>query len=188
MLNVHRNHKADWERGEEGEGVWRWRKREIVYLSLHCHLQNDSCIKMGNDKGHFNFSLTVRDRVTGQCPQTTTFLKRKESRGGSNRGPSAYQSNALPLGQTGSPGSKTQGTGLRHHCFSNQCHNWLRQRSPTEACCEFTDGFFLGAEMAECLLQKLYKQITSDASFVTALVAYASTDEASLEMREGAGK
>ena len=42
------------------------------------------------------------DKVTRQCPQTTTFLKRKESRSGIERGPSAYQPNALPLGQTGS--------------------------------------------------------------------------------------
>ena len=27
--------------GEKGEGVWMWGKREIVYLSLHCHHQND---------------------------------------------------------------------------------------------------------------------------------------------------
>ena len=31
------------------------------------------------------------------------FLKRKESRRGSNRGPSTYQPSALPLGHTGSP-------------------------------------------------------------------------------------
>ena len=42
------------------------------------------------------------DKVTRQRPQTTTILKRKESRSGSNRGPSAYKPNALPLGQTGS--------------------------------------------------------------------------------------
>ena len=42
------------------------------------------------------------DKVTGQCPQTTTFLKRKGAEAVSNRGPSAYQPNALPLGQTGS--------------------------------------------------------------------------------------
>ena len=24
-------------------------EREIIYLSLHCHHQNDSCIKMGSD-------------------------------------------------------------------------------------------------------------------------------------------
>ena len=33
------------------------------------------------------------DKVTGQRPQTTTFLKRKESRSGIDRGPSAYQPN-----------------------------------------------------------------------------------------------
>ena len=38
-------------------GVWRWGKREIIYLSLHCHHQNDSCIKMGSDKSHFNVSV-----------------------------------------------------------------------------------------------------------------------------------
>ena len=68
--------------GEKGGGVWRWGKREIIYLPLHCHHQNDSCIKMGSDERHFNVSLPVRDRVTGQCPQTTTFLKRRESQSG----------------------------------------------------------------------------------------------------------
>ena len=38
-------------RGYGGEG-----KREIIYLSLHCHRQNDSCIKMGSDESHFNVS------------------------------------------------------------------------------------------------------------------------------------
>ena len=35
--------------------------------------QNDSYIKMGSDESHFNVSLTVRDKVTKQFPQTTTF-------------------------------------------------------------------------------------------------------------------
>ena len=30
------------------------RAMEIIYLSLHCHHQNDSCIKMGSDESHFN--------------------------------------------------------------------------------------------------------------------------------------
>ena len=41
------------------------------------------------------------DKVTGQCPQTTTFLKRKESRSGIE--PRFFRLPALPLGQTGSP-------------------------------------------------------------------------------------
>ena len=32
-------------------------KRESIYLSLHCHHQHDSCLKMGNDESHFNVSL-----------------------------------------------------------------------------------------------------------------------------------
>ena len=53
-------------------------KREIIYLSLHCHHQNDSCIKMGSDESHFNVSLIVRDKVTRLCPQTTTFEEKGE--------------------------------------------------------------------------------------------------------------
>ena len=55
---------------------------EIINLSLHCHHHNDSCIKMGSDESHFDVSLLVRDKVTRQRPQTTTFLKRKESQCG----------------------------------------------------------------------------------------------------------
>ena len=55
---------------------------EIIYLSLHCHHQNDSCIKMGSDESHFNVSVIVRDKITRQCPQTTTVLKRKGNRSG----------------------------------------------------------------------------------------------------------
>ena len=44
-----------------------------ICLSLHCHHQNDSCIKMGSDESHFNVSLIVRDKVTRQSPQTTTL-------------------------------------------------------------------------------------------------------------------
>ena len=46
---------------------------EIIYLSLYCHHQNDFCIKTGSDERPFNVSLIVRDKVTRQCPQTTTF-------------------------------------------------------------------------------------------------------------------
>ena len=39
-------------------------KREIIYRSLQCHHQNDSCITMGSDESHFNVSLIVTDKVT----------------------------------------------------------------------------------------------------------------------------
>ena len=64
VLHVHRNHKA-YEVGEKG--VWRRGEKEIIYLSLHCHHQNDFCIKVGSDESHFNVFIIVRDRVTRQC-------------------------------------------------------------------------------------------------------------------------
>ena len=71
VLNVHRNHKAYYGRGdfimEVGE--------EGDYI--HCHHQNDFCIKIGSDKSHFNVSLIVRDKVTRQCPRTATTFEEK---------------------------------------------------------------------------------------------------------------
>ena len=64
-------------------------EREIIYLSLHCHHQNDFCIKMGSDESHFNVSLIVRDEVTRQCPQTTTSEVKGE--------PKRIQTKVLPL-------------------------------------------------------------------------------------------
>ena len=53
-------------------------EREIIYLLLHCHHQNDFCIKVDSDESHFNVSLIVRDKVTRQCPQTTTSEEKGE--------------------------------------------------------------------------------------------------------------
>ena len=67
---------------------------------------------MGSGENHFNVSLVVRDRVTRQCRlQTTTFEEKGEPKRIRTEGPSAYQPNALLLGQTGSfltPSSHTQ--------------------------------------------------------------------------------
>ena len=68
-------------------------EREITYIPLHCHHQNDTCIKMGSDESHFNVSLTVREDSVHR-PQ---LLKRKES-----RGKIEPRSLRLPLGQIGS--------------------------------------------------------------------------------------
>ena len=58
-----------------------------------------TCIKMGSDESHFNDALIVRDKVTRQCPQTTTFEEKGEPKRYRNRGPSVYQPTALPLGR-----------------------------------------------------------------------------------------
>ena len=38
-----------------------------IYIPLHCHHQNDSCIKIGGDESHFNVSLICE----GQSHKTT---------------------------------------------------------------------------------------------------------------------
>ena len=39
-----------------GGGSMEVGRGEIIYLSLHCHHQNDFCIKVGSDESHFNVS------------------------------------------------------------------------------------------------------------------------------------
>ena len=66
----------DGEKG--GKGVRRWGKRGIIYLALQCHHQNDFCIEMGSDERHFTVSIIVRDKVTRQYLQITTFEEKGE--------------------------------------------------------------------------------------------------------------
>ena len=68
---------------DEEKGIWRWGEREIIYLSLHCHYQNDFCNKMGSDESHFNVSVGS----DGQSHKTVStehnlFEDGKESRSG----------------------------------------------------------------------------------------------------------
>ena len=91
----------DGEKGVRGYGGGG--RGRLYILSLHCHHQNDSCIKMGSDESHFNISLTVRDKVTRQCPQTTSFEENGEPKRIRTEVPLLTSlSNALPLGETGS--------------------------------------------------------------------------------------
>ena len=95
-LYVHRNHS-----GVVGTGKWGCRKFGISNTcSLTLSPPEWLCIKVGSCVSHFNVSLIVwaKSQDSVRKPQ---FLKRKESRSGSNRGPSAYQTSALPLGHTG---------------------------------------------------------------------------------------
>ena len=76
--------------GEKGGGGMEWGEREIIYLSLHCHHQNDSCIKMGSDESHFNVSVGS----DGQSHKTVStdhnlFEKKGE--------PKRYRTEVLPL-------------------------------------------------------------------------------------------
>ena len=64
--------------------------REIICLSLHCHHQNDFCIKMGNDESHFNVSVGSH----GHSHKTaSTNLNLSEEKGE----PKRYRNEVLPL-------------------------------------------------------------------------------------------
>ena len=70
--------------GEKGE-------REIIYLSLHCHHQNDSCIKVGYDESHFNVSVGS----DGQSHKTVSATDHNFFEGKGE--PKRYRTEALPL-------------------------------------------------------------------------------------------
>ena len=77
--------------GETGRtGVWRWGKREIINLSLHCHHQNESCIKMGSDDNHFNVSVGS----DGQSHKTVSTNHNLFEEKGE---PKRYRTEVLPL-------------------------------------------------------------------------------------------
>ena len=62
VLGVHRNQGLlfwlFWD-GEKGGRAMEVGVEGDYNLSLHCHHQNDSCIKMGSDESHFNVSLII---------------------------------------------------------------------------------------------------------------------------------
>ena len=60
------------------------------YISLHCHHQNDSCIRWAAMRAILMFHY--EDKVTRQCPQTTAVFEEEKKRRAevkSSRGPSA---------------------------------------------------------------------------------------------------
>ena len=65
-------------------------EREIIYLSPHCHHQNDSCIEVGSDESHFNVSVGS----DGQSHKTVSSNHDlSEEKGQSKR----YRTEVLPL-------------------------------------------------------------------------------------------
>ena len=78
--------------------MWGGGGREIIYLSLHSHHQNDSCIKMGGNESHFNVSVGS----DGQSHRTVSTNHNLFEEKGQ---PKRYRTEVLPftsLCQTGS--------------------------------------------------------------------------------------
>ena len=109
-----RDGETEWEEGVMQVG----KRRESIYTYRYTVTNRMTRIKMGREWWEpfsYDVSLTVRDKITRPCPQTTSF-RRKESRSGiepwSFRLPASV-SKALPLGQTGSRWYQT----MRHVTF-----------------------------------------------------------------------
>ena len=73
-----------------GEGYEGGGEREIIYLSLHCHHQNDFCIKMGSDESHFNVSV-ASDGHSHKTVSTNHNLFEEKGE------PKRYRTEVLPL-------------------------------------------------------------------------------------------
>ena len=77
--------------GENGcEGGMEVGEREIIYLSLHCHHQNDSCIKMGSDESHFNVSVGSDGESHKTVSTNHNFFEEKGE-------PKRYRTEVFPL-------------------------------------------------------------------------------------------
>ena len=61
-----------------------------VYLSLHCHHQNDSCIMMGSDESHFNVSVGSDEQSHKTVSTNHNLFEEKGE-------PKRYRTEALPL-------------------------------------------------------------------------------------------
>ena len=102
-------------------GVWRrWGrgKREIIYLLLHCHHQNDFCIKMGSDESHFNVSVGTDGRSHKTVSTTHNLFEEKGE-------PKWYRTEILPL------------TSLTPYHWAKPAH---RKRMPPSGICTPISG------------------------------------------------
>ena len=105
VLNVHGNHKAYWGRGEGGRGGMEVGGRGRLY-TYHYNVTTrmTSALRWAAMRASLMF-----DNCEGQSHKTVStgdnFWSERRVEAVSNRGPSAYQPNALPLGQTNSQNS-----------------------------------------------------------------------------------
>ena len=77
--------------GEKGgKGYEGGEEREIIYLSLHCHHQNDSCIKMCSHESHFNGSVGSDGKSRKTVSTNRNLFEEKGE-------PKRYRTEVLPL-------------------------------------------------------------------------------------------
>ena len=107
-------------------GGRRCGKRKSIYLSIHCHHQNDPCIKMGSDESHFNVSL-YRGTKSQDSVHKPQLLKRRESRSGIE--PRSFRLPAYRL--TARPNRLSRTLPAQHTTF-NTLDNWAIKPPPNQ--------------------------------------------------------
>ena len=63
---------------------------DYIYLSLHCHHQNDSCIKIGSDESHCNVSAGSEGQSYRTVSTDHSLFEEKGQ-------PKRYRTEVLPL-------------------------------------------------------------------------------------------
>ena len=123
VLNVHRNHKAYLilGSGKRGEGSMKVGEEGGRRLYTCCYTVTTRMIPAGSDESHFNVSVGSDRQSQDSVHKPQLFLRERRTEAVSNRGPSAYQPNALLLGQTGSQTEEKSVT-----CFS--CRDQLLRK------------------------------------------------------------
>ena len=104
MLSVHGHHKAYYGRGEVG---WRWYVGgggEGDYIPIAAlTARMTPALRWAATRAVLMFRLLWRTKSQDSVHKPQPFWRERRAEAESSRGPSAYQPNALPLGQTGSP-------------------------------------------------------------------------------------
>ena len=72
-------------------------EREIIYLSPHCHHQNDFCIKVGSDESHFNVSVGSDGQSHKTVSTDHNFCRERRAEEDSNGRLTARPNHALSL-------------------------------------------------------------------------------------------
>ena len=101
-----------------------WGEREIIDYTYRYTVTTrmTSALRWAAMRAILMFQKEVMDKDTRQCPQTTAFLKRKESRSGVEPRSFRLPANALPLGQTGSRPASAGTLGEKGRC--GPAHNF----------------------------------------------------------------
>ena len=130
VLNVHRNHKGLLGTGRRGEGGMEVEVEGRMYTYRYTVTTRMTfALRWAAIR-----AILMFDNCEGQSHKTVStdhnfWSGERRAEADSNRGPSAYQSNALPLGQTGSRDRQTCRTvQMVPRKLISQTHNWCPER------------------------------------------------------------